>query len=282
MMMTSELSGLPRQIALALDATPESIRVLDRVAEIASILEARLDAVFIEDEALLSLSEYPFSEEISLYSPRQPLQKTRLEQEYRALSKQLQKALEQSANRWKLHWQFRTVRANLNQALEQISSEIDLITLMTTCRGLQRSYQFEHHSATIMSRFPGSCIILPRHITAGKEVMVLIESEESRLPLMALAQRFASAGEKPMVVLVPTTEQHPKPREELYRQSLLGKKIDTIQLIPINTTEPKKLAKMLENRSVHMFITSKSDTIFSVETKIEMAEKFKAPLYLLG
>lgn len=280
--MTGELPSLPKQIALALDATPESIKVLDIVAEIASVLEAQLDAVFIEDQALLSLSEFPFSEEISLYSPLQPLQKTRLEQEYRALSKQLQKALEQSAVRWKLHWQFRTIRANLNQALEQISHEIELVTLMTTCRGLQRSYQFEHEGTTIMKWLPHSCIFLPRHITPGNEIMVLIESKESRPPLMALALRFANLRGKSIVVLDSTDEESSISREKLYEQSSLGEKVDTLTWIPITSIEPEKLLRLLEQRRIHLLLTAKSTATISTQFKIEMAEKLKAPLYLLG
>ena len=75
------------RILVALDASPQSVAALRAAAELAALMEAELEGLFIEDINLLHLCGLPFSHEIGSYTAkRRQLDNLALERQLRGLA----------------------------------------------------------------------------------------------------------------------------------------------------------------------------------------------------
>ena len=57
------------RILVPLDASENSLTALDTAAELAAVLDAELEGLFVEDINLLQLCDFPFAREVSFLGP---------------------------------------------------------------------------------------------------------------------------------------------------------------------------------------------------------------------
>ncbi len=118
------------RILVALDASRNSLTALKAAAELASLMHADLQAVFVEDVNLLRLAGLPFVHEIGLYSAiRRPFDGPTAEREFRMLANQMRRAVAQTAVSARVNWSFQIARGNVEQELLTASSAAELLTL---------------------------------------------------------------------------------------------------------------------------------------------------------
>jgi len=118
------------RILVALDASRNSLTALKAAAEVASLMHADLQAVFVEDVNLLRLAGLPFVHEIGLYSAiRRPFDGPTAEREFRMLANQMRRAVAQTAVSARVNWSFQIARGNVAQELLTASSAAELLML---------------------------------------------------------------------------------------------------------------------------------------------------------
>ena len=94
-------------ILVSLDTLRGDVGALERLVEIAALLQRRLHGLYIEDEDLLAIAGLPFTREINLHTRDESnLERNQLEQQMRAMARQAEAMLAQSAERWGVEWQF--------------------------------------------------------------------------------------------------------------------------------------------------------------------------------
>ncbi len=120
-----------RRVRLALDAlTPQTRRAIDTAVRLALEAGDGIDCVFVEEMELLRAAELPFTRELGVLGsgPRR-LDPADLMRTLRRQAEETRRALEQAAQRSRLHWSFEVVRgALLNEALQR-AGEHDLIVI---------------------------------------------------------------------------------------------------------------------------------------------------------
>ena len=123
-----------RRLTVVLHDSPQSPRLLDLGARIASQLQAELEAVFVEDAALYRLTGLPFLRELKRDSfTEQRLDSDRLLKEWRATAKLAREALESSATRAGLSWSFRIWRGEFDKDLHDLALESPMLLLGRLC-----------------------------------------------------------------------------------------------------------------------------------------------------
>jgi len=119
-----------RRITVVLHDRPQSQRLLDLAASIATLLKAELEGVYVEDAALFRLTGLPFLREVRLDSQSEErLDSQRLLQEWRAMAKLTRQALEDSASRAGLSWSFRVWRGEMDDELMSLVQESEMLLL---------------------------------------------------------------------------------------------------------------------------------------------------------
>lgn len=119
-----------RRITVVLLDKPQSRELVSLGATIASLLQAEIEGVFVEDDRLFRLTGFPFLRELRLESRNEArLDPARLIREWRAIAKQAREALEDSATRAGLNWSFRVWRGEYDSDLEQLATNSELLLM---------------------------------------------------------------------------------------------------------------------------------------------------------
>jgi hypothetical protein len=119
-----------RRITVVFHDKPQSQRLLELGARIASQLQAELEGVFVEDAALYRLTGLPFLRELKRDSfTEERLDAERLRKEWRAMAKLAREALESSATNAGLDWSFRVWHGEFDNDLQNLALESQMLLL---------------------------------------------------------------------------------------------------------------------------------------------------------
>ena len=118
------------RILVALDASPQSVAALRAAAELAALLEAELEGLFVEDINLLHLCGLPFGREIGSYtaSVRQ-LNNRAMERNLRVLAVVIREAMEREAAQLPVRWTFQVRRGAVVAELLAASQSASMLSL---------------------------------------------------------------------------------------------------------------------------------------------------------
>jgi len=135
--MPTATGPLTRRIAVALDASAASRAALQAAADLAALLEARLEGIFLEDINLLRTAELPFLREVRLTSlAAERVSQVRLEQELRVTAMQLREALEQAAAERGVVATFTVRRGRIENELGRLAMEVDVLSISRPLAGM--------------------------------------------------------------------------------------------------------------------------------------------------
>lgn len=129
------------RILVALDTSPQSLNALDTAAELASILDAELHGLFIEDDNLLRLCNLPFVREIGSYSASsRPLDGRSVEREFRQQAVTIRRTIAQTAVNANVRWSFEVTRGKVSEELLAATEAASLVTMGRVGRSLSKRY----------------------------------------------------------------------------------------------------------------------------------------------
>ncbi len=170
-----------RRIAVALDASEQSQRVIALTAGIAAVLRAELEGVFIEDIAVLRAVGLPFQREFRLTSRGEArIDSMRMARELRASARGVRALLEASAQRVGCRWSFRAWRGDLEAEILSAASSADMFAL----RPLGRFAPFAR------PRQPGQRTAAAQGLRVG----ALWDGSEGALRAIAAGAELAASG----------------------------------------------------------------------------------------
>lgn len=116
-----------RRVVLAIDAAERSGRVAREAVELASSLDAELEGLFVEDDALLRLAEHAFAARVGEGGERRELAREDLEREWRALAGEAREGLEREARARRVRVRFVIERGAVEVALRSRLAGGDLV-----------------------------------------------------------------------------------------------------------------------------------------------------------
>jgi nucleotide-binding universal stress UspA family protein len=118
------------RILVALDASSHSVAALETAAELASVFDAKLIGLFVEDVNLVRAAELPFSQEIGFFSPvLRQMQLSELERLFRVQAGMMRETMQQIAGRRQLAWEFKVARGPVSAELLSAEADADLTVL---------------------------------------------------------------------------------------------------------------------------------------------------------
>ena len=186
----------PRTVVLALDTTPGG-HTLEMALNLAMLMQARVEGLFVEDTDLLRLAALPFAREIaSLSAQLRPFASDALEQSLRSQALRLQRQLAREAEARQLQWGFRVVRDRMLRAARIAASDADLF-IMQNPHMRQRGAA----SATVGVVYEGTmaAIEIAAQLAQGNAVRVLLtrQFDDKRNEITA---RITGLGAHPVFI----------------------------------------------------------------------------------
>ncbi|MES9823571.1 MAG: hypothetical protein ABW127_03995 [Candidatus Thiodiazotropha endolucinida] len=252
-----------RRITVVLLDKPQSKELLSLGATIASLLQAEIEGVFVEDDALFRLTGLPFLRELRIDSRNEArLDPTRLIQEWRAIAKHAREDLEESARRAGLNWSFRVWRGEYDSDLQQLATDSEMLLM-----GSQ---------GTLTSRRLST---QPRQVSSASKPLKLGAILDVDMASQKLLETITELGKSPSIALTLfLTPDEEKPQEAAL-QSYLSQRDQHqhINVVYLNDLEPTALAKQLKSSACDLLMISEQSPLLQGPTIKRILESLPYP-----
>jgi nucleotide-binding universal stress UspA family protein len=189
------------RIVVALDASPQSFAALKAAVELAALLEADVEGLFIEDINLLNLCSFPFSREVGSYTAQmRPLENANLERQLRTLAWSIQERMKRVAAQTPVRWSFRVRRGPVVSELLEAARNAALISLGRA--GQVRRTTLGSTARSLLSQSRRPLLLLGEGAGLAYPLTVLYTGSPAAQRALDLAARLARRHSSPVRVLL--------------------------------------------------------------------------------
>lgn len=211
----------PTRILVAMDASPASMVALRSAAQLAALMEAELEGIFVEDANLLVLCNLPFCAEIGSYSGRaRPLNGASLERQLRAVAHAIEESMQHIAREVPLKWRFGVRRGQVVPELLKAAQEASLMSLGRTSLARRRALGSTAQSMVRQSSRP--LLILGERGGAVSPLTVVYTGSPASKRALSFGRDLAAKHDETLRVLIlPSPGQTAEPHEDEVR-SMMG------------------------------------------------------------
>ena len=224
-----------QRILVPLDASEHSLTALNAAVELAASLNAELEGLFVEDINLVQLAEFPFAQEVSLYSPMsRQLEKGSMERQLRIQAQRLRQTLARLAERAHVAWTFRVVRGGVPAQVLAATESADLTILGKAGSSIPGRTRAGSTVRTIISRGRGMTLIVQHGVRFKAPVQTVFTGSSLSGKALEISTAVAAAWKMPLLVLIPAAT--PEERNDLQNRAaeILGQLggAATFQVLP--------------------------------------------------
>ena len=258
-----------RRIAVALDASHQSLQLIALAAGVAAGLRAELEGVFIEDDVLLRAVGLPFQREFRLTTRgEEHADAARLQRELRAAARHVRESLGQSAQRLGCSWSFRVWRGDAEAEILSAASSADIFTLSP----LGRFAPFGRRRTTARRTRGADDLV----------VGVLWDGSAGASPALAAAGELAAGGHARLQVFLqaPDATDDEKLRQQL-ADTLVDDARDHAEIIPLAAAAPEAVISALIAGGADLLMIDSGNPLLDRETLWRNLAALHCPLLLV-
>lgn len=187
MSVDNETSAFFERTIMVLDPALGGLAALEATATLAEATTGRLDVLFVEDEDLLRVADFPFTREISLSGGARTLDAATLARDFQRAVERARRAVASATYARRLDWRFDIVRQRLESAVETVLAHGNLIAL----EGL-RPIAVERIKAQMAGPVSSSFLLAGRQLATSPGPVVVCAPEASdTAPARNLARHIA-------------------------------------------------------------------------------------------
>ncbi|MDF1818994.1 MAG: hypothetical protein P1U54_10165 [Immundisolibacteraceae bacterium] len=273
----------PINILISLETICDNRAALDRLAELALLMQARLHGLYVEDEELLDIAEFPFTQEVRLHSAAEGgLERNLLEQQMRSVSRQAEALLAQVATQWGVEWQFQRVRGKITTELSRAAQQADIVSILAGNRSSYRGRFLSREQAEIKQLMNRPCVVLPPRITPGKEVIAVIDREQDLPHLLEPARLISQQGKRPVIIILQNaaSDDLRTKVEQFFQNHPVNPQIVTLRPAPA-TGGLQELLTLLNRYSAHMVLIHADNPLLAEAPPETWARQLNTPVMLI-
>lgn len=204
--MTEAAKVVRRRIVVALDATGNSLAALDAAAELATLMDADLSGIFVEDADLLRLAGLPFARESGpgLPSRRVPGIAS-MERALRRLADQARVATEKVLVRHQIACSFTAARGRVLTEVLAAATGADIVAIGVGAPAGAARWRLGSTARGVLAQASCSILMLREGESLGAPVIVLFEDTPGAEHVLGTAADLARQGDGTLLILVSGT-----------------------------------------------------------------------------
>ena len=257
-----------RRIAVALDASEQSRRLLALATGIAAALEAELEGVFVEDADLIRLAGLPFLREIRLSTLGEDIiDAERLQRELRATARRVKDSLERSAVELGCAWSFRVWRGDLEAEILSAALDAEMFTLSPLGR---------------FAPFAARPKVQPRPPLESRLVVsILFDGSEGSARALAAAAELAARHQAKLSVILQGADDDAMEQLREKAAHLLGEAKGKTGLMPLQGPDTQKLARTLQRTGSALLILDSANALLDRRTLWQSLAALDCPVLIV-
>lgn len=171
------------RVVIALDPGISRESVLEAVLSLRIEVDTLVQALLVEDTALLQMARSPCAREITLDARERPLGPQLLETQFRAAAGRLRMMLEAESLRVGLRCQFLVARGDPTTELLRASSLADVLVLAHSRADVARAMSQRLPLAVLLQAGPPTLVFVQESWSTGRRVVAVYAGREARSAL---------------------------------------------------------------------------------------------------
>ena len=256
-----------RRIAVALDASAHGQHLLDLAAAVASLLEAELEGVFVEDTPLIHSAGLPFVRELRRTTLEESaLDVPRLQRELRVAARRVRETLEQSARTHGLACSFRVWRGDLGAEILAAGVDAELFALGRIGR-----------FAPVWKRTPSVSMGRPPE---GLTIGVLFDGSESAARALATAAELAYRNRAAVCVILQARGGEASQALRERASAVLSGSESSIQALDQDAAASWDLTGAFAGKRIDLLIVDATNPLLAAPNLWQTLESIDCPLLI--
>ncbi|MAG96461.1 MAG: universal stress protein [Alphaproteobacteria bacterium] len=272
-----------RRILVALDSSAEGLAALDTAARLAARLEAELEGLYVEDEALLHMARAPLTRIVSMTSASQSLSAADMERSMRAQARAAHQALARASERRAVRWSFRTVRGQVSGEILAAAPGVDMVILGKANRRLARA-KLGSTARTLWSQAPGA-VLVGEHAAgegAGEHPVICVyEGTPASDRAVAIAASIAGNGCCRLTLLLVGSSEDATRALEADAMTRLSPQGIAIKRLRVLLDRPGQLANTLWQEHGELIVLADDSALLGQGPAEKIIEELHLPVLLV-
>lgn len=270
-----------RQILVAVDASPAGLAALEGAVRFASVFDAELTVLYVEDEDLLNLPRFSFIRELDpLSGELRRLEPDEMERKIRIEAARIRRRLERAVLETQIQWSFRVSRGRVISELLRAAEAVDAVSLGARRHSLARGPGST--ARAILDRSDRPVIMLWTRKRVGNRVCVAYDGSRRGRRGLVMGARLAQAADAGIALMLygPSEEHGDLEGEAVSFLRSVGIDEGAVEVLP--PADGSKMARTLKEMGCNLLVMPR-DVIERHEAIKEcVREGMDCPLLILN
>lgn len=246
-------------------------------AELARLLDLELTGVFVEDAALLGLSEHSFVRELRLPGHEwHPLDPGRIAEEVRAAAAAARRMLDAHCAALGVPSLFEIVRGDPTEAVAALLDTSDILALIEPGTAAERLAAGMAAPATR----PAATLLVPPRVRRHHGPVVALVAHATDPGLRTAAAIAAAAAERLLVLLIPHGDAALK-SAAIAAARAVGVPPERIQTRALRAATPEAVAHALGGTEERLLVLTRDDALLPAAVPSQLAAARQVPVLLV-
>jgi nucleotide-binding universal stress UspA family protein len=270
------------RILVALDASAVNRSILQAAATLAVNLDAKINALFIEDINLFRLAELPFAREIVYGSDTgREMNVANMERSVHMQTSRLRQLVETIAQQSQVNISFDVKRGDIATAICNASKQTDLLIFGKNTQLIKQSLKVGTIAKTLLSSTHCNLMVLQHGAIIERPVVVAFDGSEVSQYAASLASRLAQQDHNALIVLFPAVDDYRY--QQLYKQ-LMEKLNDAalqINAVRLTGNTVAQILQVIKQQNGRILLLESGRTFLTNDQTQELVIQADIPIILL-
>lgn len=274
------------RILVALDATEDSLALLDLATRLAAKLRAELEGLFVEDINLLRMADLPCTRVVSVATPSdQGLNLSSMERELRRQARVARDMLAMNAERFSVRWSFRTARGSMAGEILAAAPDADIVIVGKSDRAYPQRVKLGATARTLSALSPSAVLITHHRMVAAEysppgAILVAYDNTITGDRALRLAARIAVSENHPITVLIPESKRT-APRLQGMADAILAAFGLQPRFRRVNRRDAVRLATIVHGEHGELFVLGCESPLLRGKPTDALVENLEIPVLLI-
>ncbi len=270
------------RIVVGLTSASNAERAMAAAAVLARIIEAKIIGLFVQEENMVELAEFPFARVLDFDSPKpREVSRQLMQQAYARRAAICRQALSNHAGKARVNWSFSTQQGNISAKVEEMAGSGDYVVLSGETHGTGM-HSLVRALRTVPAGVKGVVVAALHHEsrTAGP-IVAIDDGDEAGARTVTLAARLAEMEGRPLHLFVIAASDTDADRIEARATELVGNRqaVTTHRYLP---GAPQSIAAGLARLSPFFVVADlDGEPIRDDQVAISLFRAARAPVLLV-
>lgn len=192
-----------RRIVVGLTAASDAERGIAAAAVLAGVTEAKIVGLFVQEEIMFDLAEFPFARVLDFDSPKpREISRQSMQEAFARTAAVCERVLSKRAAKAQVNWSFSTRQGDLNTVVEAMAGSGDYVVLPGETHGMGTHSLI--HTLRMVPAGVGGVVVaaLHRKSRSTGPIVAIDDGDETGARTVVLAARLAALEGKPLHLIV--------------------------------------------------------------------------------